>query len=257
MGRQRKHALRPAFEEDTSKAGRWQVKGTCEERAVRFEPIPIFKSFFFVDTSSHPSRTNSDNATALKLLAYPTLSHHRRIITPVLDETVTTHSSEASGTHHSLHSLPGRNSDNATALKLPAFPTTLSHHHTMTTPPSPTDDGTFPRSLVYWAILLSSTLTSGTAFGWPSLKLILEDEGVMRDACPGSNATFTADCTARQLNFTTIYMGGFFSLLASRLLGVDLTTLRGPEPRRRPPFWQPLKPFLRVLADALGRLGED
>ena len=88
----------------------------------------------------------------------------------------------------------------------------------MATPPSPAVDGTFPRSLVYWAVLLSSTLTSGTAFGWPSLKLILEDEGVMRDACPGSNATFTADCTARQLNFTTIYMGGFFSLLASRLV---------------------------------------
>lgn len=47
------------------------------------------------------------------------------------------------------------------------------------------------------------------------------------------------------------------SLLASRLLGVDLETLRGPEPRKRPPFWQPLKPFLRVLADALRRLGED
>ena len=157
---------------------------------------------------------------------------------------MTTHSSEASGTHHSLHSLPGRNSDNATALKLPAFPTTLSHHHTMTTPPSPTDDGTFPRSLVYWAILLSSTLTSGTAFGWPSLKLILEDEGVMRDACPGSNATFTADCTARQLNFTTIYMGGFFSLLASRLVfGIALDYVG--------PRWSSCVGIIMVLAGAV------
>ena len=47
------------------------------------------------------------------------------------------------------------------------------------------------------------------------------------------------------------------SLLASRLAGVDLETLRGPEPRKRPPFWQPLKPFLRVLAEGLRRLGED
>ena len=70
------------------------------------------------------------------------------------------------------------------------------------------------RALVYGVAVVVSLLSSGVVFGWPSLLVILQREGVFMELCDDGES----DCSARLLRLSGVFSAAFFSLLASRLV---------------------------------------
>ena len=92
------------------------------------------------------------------------------------------------------------------------------------------NDGRQQTSGVAVAVLtcacISSALTSGVVFGWPSLLFLLDGDGVYRGLCEDQDKDEAITCEARDLRLAAVYSAGFFSLMASRIVfGVVLDVL--------------------------------
>jgi len=85
------------------------------------------------------------------------------------------------------------------------------------------------RTKRYYLLLFSVFqlfLTSGVVFGWPSLQLILWDEGVYKELCPPDTEEFP--CNEQNLRLDLIYMVGYFFVIGANIINGPIMDRWGP-----------------------------